>query len=360
MSYKMSDNPMSVDIDARHNVSIFDIFERIELIPLETTDESIFHLVGELHYFDGVLYILDNRSRIFAFDASGKFLFKIDDRGQGPEEYLHISDFEIDSQMGKMLVLDPLARNLIKYDLSGKHLRRTRLPEIVNAYNRLRYLGDGVIAFWTFDSNNRLKFYDRNIDSIFQEHSPATLGDNVINFFLPRVFSYGNFLMKEAAFDNNIYEVFPDGTYSIAYTWDFGRLNNSASMAEDFPERIGSREEFIRWNERVRSSVVVNYFFLRMGGNQTYRYAQIVRKEQYINLFHNISKGHTYVFTEFSEGATFYPIFWSDEFVIGLGPFAGYREETIPDAILDERNIEIKRNICEFDNPVLIKYFFRR
>ena len=355
---KVSDNPMSVDIDARHEVSIFDIFERIELIPLETTDESIFRHVNRLRYHNGVLYILDFR-KIFAFDSTtGKFLFKIDDAGQGPQQYLHINDFEIDRQRNKILVLDPIARNLLEYDLNGRFVRRTRLPEIIHAYGSLRSLDDDVIVFQTFDPNNMLKFYSRSQDSIFSEHFPVEES---------RRFNFGtgflrsnSFIMRDLAFNNNLYEVFPDGTYSIAYTWDFGRLNNCITKTRNFPERPRSQEEREEQNRRFRNSELVNYFFWLVGGNQTYRYAQIIRRNQYIHLLHNIAEKRTHVFTEFSGGVSFYPVFWSDEFVIGLGPFAGYNEETIPDAILDERNLEIKRNICEFDNPVLIKYFFRR
>jgi hypothetical protein len=356
----VSDNPMSVDIDARHEVSVFDIFERIELIPLETTDESIFRASNDLIYYNGVLYILDGIGRkIFAFDSAGKFLFKIDDRGQGPQEYLHISDFEIDRQRNVMLVLDPVSNSLFEYDLNGRFLHRQRLPTIIGAYGWLRYLGDNIIAFWTFDNDNRLKFYDRNLDSIFSEHLPLQ-ERNMFDLFSAGVFPNSNLLMRDAALNNNIYEIFPDGTYSIAYTWDFGRLNNSVAMTRNFPDIPRSQEEWEAVERRRRNSEFVNYFFTSIGGNQTYRYAQIVRKNQNINLLHNISEGKTRVFTEFSEGATFFPIFWNDEFVIGLGPFAGYNEETIPDAILDDRNLEIKRNICEFDNPVLIKYYFRR
>ena len=354
------DHHIKVDIDARHDVSVFDIFERVELIPLETTDESIFQRVGELDYHNGVLYILDWRT-IFAFDATtGQFLFKIDDEGQGPQEYLHISNFEIDTERNIMLVLDPIARNLIEYDLTGKHLRRTKLPEIINAYWRLRYLGNNVIAFWTADNNNRLKFYDRSQNSILSEHLPIQGERNIFDAWSAGIFSNNNLLISHAAL-NNIYEVFPDGTYSLAYTWNFGRLNNSETIISNLPESWGrSQEELDLLDRRVRNSEIVNYYFTRIGGNQTHRYAQIMRRNQYVHLLHNVVREHTYVFTKFSEGATFFPIFWSDEFVIGLGPFADYREDTIPDAILDDRNLAIKRNICEFDNPVLIKYWFRR
>jgi hypothetical protein len=356
MSDEVLHNPIRVDIDARHNVSIFDIFERIELIPLETTDESVFYDARRLLYHDSVLYVFDIMGhKILAFDSKGKFLFKIDDKGQGSQEYLHVSDFEIDKIKKKLLILDPVAGNLIEYDLSGKFLYKTKLPSIINAYNQLKCLDDDVIAFWTFDNKNRLKLYDRNRRSIFSEHFPAR-EESILDHFIVGVFSYANFMIRESALNNNIYEIFPNGTYSIAYAWDFGKLNNRATIIRNLPEQARSLEEIMV----VADSEIVNYFFQHIGGNQTYRYAQITRKNQTINLLHNIFEGKTCVFTKFSEGIAFFPIFWSDEFVIGLGPFAGYNEETISNVILDEENLEIKRNIDEYDNPVLVKYYFKK
>ena len=355
-------NPIRVDIDERHDVSIFDIFERIEIIPLETTDESIFRFVDKLIYHEGVFYIFDFVSdKILAFDSTGKFLFKIDDRGQGPEQYLNISDFEIDRQANKLLVLDPLRSDMIEYDLSGNFLRRISLPAIMGAYQYLKCLGNDVIAFWTFDETNRLKFFDRNNNSIFQEHFPRKVR-SLFDHFTVAAFPYANRVMRESVTDNRVFEVFSDGTYSVAYTWDFGRLNNPANIASRFPrsEQRHSPEERNALMNRMRNSEMVNYFFNRTGGNRTYRYAQVTRRGEWVNIFHNISEDRAIVFTETTESARFYPIFWSDEFVIGWGPFADRFLRTAPDAILDERNLEIKRNIDEFDNPTLIKYWFRR
>ena len=355
-------NPIRVDLDERHDVSIFDIFERVEIIPLETTDESIFRFVDKLIYHEGIFYILDFLGdKILAFDSTGKFLFKIDDRGQGPEQYLNISDFEIDRQANKLLVLDSHRRELIEYDLNGNFLRRISLPTIMGGtYQSLRYLGNGIIAFWTFDDGNRLKFYDRNSNSIFQEHFPRE-ERSMFDHFHIEAFPYANRVMRGAVTDNRVFEIFPDGTYSVAYTWDFGRLNHHATIARRFPagQRL-SHEEMIAFMYRVRNSEIVNYLFIRAGGNQRYKYTVVVRRDRVVSILHKISEKKTFVFEETTEGALFAPIYWSDEFVIGRGPFADSFLNTIPNAILDERNLEIKRNIDEFDNPTLIKYWFRR
>ena len=109
-------------------------------------------------------------------------------------------------------------------------------------------------------------------------------------------------------------------------------------------------------------SEIVNYFFTRIGGNQAYRYAQIVRKGKVVNLWYRIYEKKTFVFEKTIEGSLFEPLYWDDEFVIGLGPFGGYveMEGVIPDAISDKENLVKKGQIKDDDNPVLIRYYLKK
>jgi hypothetical protein len=83
-----------------------DCVDKIELIPLETTDNS---LIGNLS--NGIItgediFIHDFRyQNLFNFDISGKFKRKIGNRGQGPSDYLEIKDFRIGDD-GNLYTLD--------------------------------------------------------------------------------------------------------------------------------------------------------------------------------------------------------------------------------------------------------------
>lgn len=76
-----------VNIDIRNNISVFDLFDSIEVIPLETQKESLIAW-GIPRIYKNQIYILENRlSIVLCFDLNGKFLFRIDNTGRGPSEY---------------------------------------------------------------------------------------------------------------------------------------------------------------------------------------------------------------------------------------------------------------------------------
>lgn len=362
-SNKTNPNSIMVDIDKKDNISIFDLFEKIEIIPLETGDQStLLHFIDKLICWNDILYIHDyNKKKIMAFDSSGKFLFVIDNRGQGPNEYQHIADFTIDKYKNRLIILDPIRNNLLEYDLTGKFLDKIKLPAIECSYDHLNVLNNDKIAFWTFDTNNRLKVYDKSDNHIFQEYFPQK-ERSLLDHFTLDAFPYSNYLVTESAIDNNIYEISANGTYSIAYTWDFGKLNNSAEIAKNLPEQnFKTWEEINVLSNRMLSSEIVNYYFTKIGGNQIYRYAKIARKGKMVNIWHKISEKKTYVFDKTIENTIFHPLYWDDTYVIGFGPYAGLLlEETIPDVILDKENLLKKRQIKEEDNPVLLKYYFKK
>jgi hypothetical protein len=89
-------------------------------IYLEDTEESFitrtFEGLAKLVVEEQRLYILDSRKNgtIFCFDLDGKFLFKINDVGSGPDEYLEVRDFSIHD--GKIYLLEAPRNQLFIYD----------------------------------------------------------------------------------------------------------------------------------------------------------------------------------------------------------------------------------------------------
>lgn len=67
-----------------------------------------------------------------------------------------------------------------------------------------------------------------------------------------------------------------------------------------------------------------------------------------------------FVFEKTIENATFHPLSWHEDYVMGyFSDEWGNLDETIPNAILDNQALEIKENLTEYDNPILIKYYFK-
>jgi hypothetical protein len=98
-----------------------EIAENVEYIPLQTTDSS---LIGPF-----ILKIINRENRIYVrnsglegeilcFDLVGKFLFKLHNKGRGPEEYLSITDFDVSSDNKTLVLLSDLNQKLLVYRIS--------------------------------------------------------------------------------------------------------------------------------------------------------------------------------------------------------------------------------------------------
>jgi hypothetical protein len=62
------------------------------------------------------IYLLDNTHRVFCYDMKGNLVFMIDRRGQGPQEYVQISDFGIDFSSNRLFIYDDNVRKIFVFD----------------------------------------------------------------------------------------------------------------------------------------------------------------------------------------------------------------------------------------------------
>ena len=83
------------------------IVDVVKFLPLSTSDTVLISSINSIKSLDRVLYIADyERGRIFAFDCYGKYIGKIDARGDGPEQYKRICGFDIDYKRKMLYILD--------------------------------------------------------------------------------------------------------------------------------------------------------------------------------------------------------------------------------------------------------------
>jgi len=76
----------------------------IQYIPLETHPDGLMKFVNYLKT-DADKFYISTVIEILCFDRSGKFLYKLDQQGRGPNEYVYISDYDINSEKKQMITL---------------------------------------------------------------------------------------------------------------------------------------------------------------------------------------------------------------------------------------------------------------
>lgn len=122
------------------------------VMPLETTEASIIGVFQKLVVSPDLeeYFVWDSKqSRILVFDRKGNFIRVLDKKGSGPDEYLDISDFQVNFKEGVLELID--YRRIVKYDLNTfEYKGEVSLREVKGDVNFRYFVNiDGVYYLWT-------------------------------------------------------------------------------------------------------------------------------------------------------------------------------------------------------------------
>lgn len=75
-----------------------DIIEVLEVVKLQTSENSIIGEIRKIEYINDKFYIKDKNQVLFIFDSNGNFIHKLNKRGRGPKEYLEMRDYYVNDK----------------------------------------------------------------------------------------------------------------------------------------------------------------------------------------------------------------------------------------------------------------------
>jgi len=130
-----------------------DIIDSASYIKLETDSSFVIGNIDKLLFEDQKLFIMDRSlsESIFVFDEKGKFLTKINKKGQGPGEFVEIRDFTIDTAKKQVVLLDLKGRKINFYDYTGRYLTSSKIPFL---FSEFACINTNAFAFSTAAANN--------------------------------------------------------------------------------------------------------------------------------------------------------------------------------------------------------------
>ena len=156
-------------------LNVLDKMYPLEVIVLETTDESLLGSVDKLVEANGNYYVLDHmRKCVLVFDGTGKFLYRVGKVGQGPGEYSALSDFIVDEKTGCLYLLAN-SSTVYAYDHVGNFLWKRKVSDsqlwnigsyedgYVCSTNHLTYIS-GEDAFLLYRFDNGFQEKDRSVE----------------------------------------------------------------------------------------------------------------------------------------------------------------------------------------------------
>ncbi len=357
---KEGSSSISVDLDQSDKVSIFDLADSISIVQLETTNESLFKYISKVIPYKNRFYVFDKLSlTVFCFDSTGKFLFKINKKGRGPEEYENVEDIFIDNFNDQLLLLVPWGY-LLTFDLDGDFFSKKKLPEEVLSYNEVYALNRDTLLFLS-RNEYRAIYYSRRSDSIINK----CLGvDEMpeIEYTKGNVYMYNDSLyFSSAGFDNKVLNM-SHPERRVAYNWDFGKNNlTKKRISNEMKSRLKAMKE-------KRSYSMLDNFgddsyptFYRSRSLETDRFemTSVLYKIpfSYLCVFRDKIDGKVKVFRETIEGIQFSYFLAHDNFLFlyNTGKNKCYSEET-----LSLKQLEIvKSHNSDTDNPFLVIYHIK-
>lgn len=132
-------------------------FQYSHFTTLSVPEDIIVGDCKKLQLIDETLYLLDEATAtVFAFDNSGTYLWQLNKHGSGPDEYLRVTDFEVDMR-GIIHVLDNIQKRMLLYNCKGELLNSWPVPDACC----FKLLEDGLIAYNLGNASSESKdFYN--------------------------------------------------------------------------------------------------------------------------------------------------------------------------------------------------------
>lgn len=227
-------------VDMQNTESITDVFENWQAIPLATKDSVLITDIDKIEINDNYFFILDRLvATIFQFDKSGNFVNKIERQGEGPGEYLEVSDFKWFDNF--IYVLSSVNHTIYKYDITGSFVESYKLDDY---YHRFDFYNKDTIVLYSAFSNEKkynFCFYDFLSRKIIAETSAFDRNENFIIYKCPFSddFSFSNYVYFP--YDYCIYKLKEDNC-SPVFELEFNTVelpNRKSSFEEKRKYSIG-------------------------------------------------------------------------------------------------------------------------
>ncbi|MEX0724068.1 MAG: 6-bladed beta-propeller [Gracilimonas sp.] len=217
-----------IDVDKADSVYVSDFVKQVTYIPLSNTNRTLIGNVDKVRMDEDRIYVLDMYQSVgvFVYDHSGNFLFKIQNFGRGPGEFMGPYDFTIDYENDEIVIYDARGMKICFYDKETGQFLREKLFEF--RFRRFEAISDGFL----FHTDNRpnpniccnIIKTDKDLN-IIDEFVRVKDGMRGAFFMTPTNFSkHDDTLFFYSHNDYNIYSSV-NGDFSIYKSFDFGEKN---------------------------------------------------------------------------------------------------------------------------------------
>lgn len=346
------------DLDHYQSIPTEKLFSKIEIISLETNEQSLIQKISKVIEYNSRLYILDSRQKaILIFDKAGKFISKIHTVGRAPSEYSLLYDIAINTYSETLEALDPMGK-IITYDLKGNYISSIYLPHPPMAYHLISILNKDSILLHTepyITTDDTFRIFSRKADSITKQFNKQ---QEFIAWNIKGPLQvYKDTLFYSQAIHNEVYKIINDSLYH-AYSWNFGKYSYDINQMQ-LPDLTDPTKQ-MKFYKEVMYSSKIPYTFRFSGQNDQYYYCSIFMKEKMVHVFQDKMSKKDIVFSTMEENIGIFPLSIDNEKIIGITD-----DDWMPlSSLMNAKNAnisnqEILKELTDNSNPILVKYYFK-
>lgn len=200
------------DVQLESSVRLSDIASLVECIPLETNNDLLISQITKVVSKANCLFLTDGKA-LYQFSEEGEALLKWQHAGLGPDEYINISDFQIDEK-NNVWILSQSNKQLYKYNLKGALKEKIPLDcqvskiYLMGSHNMSLYVGNNL------EENNRfqLQLLDLRDGKVVDEFLPI----NSQKGKYLHIISRNSFVNSKKANDLYFFQAFNDTVYHLS------------------------------------------------------------------------------------------------------------------------------------------------
>lgn len=233
-------------------------------VKLATEDSCLVGQIDKMCYVNDHIIIGSDNNTLLFFNKDGAFDHKICRQGDGPNEYIHISDFSVDGKKNIVSILDTRKKQLLQYDWYGNFVGATSLDYWVIGFQPLNdsinilYSGNQIST----DNKYKLALYDSYSHIISDRFYPISpMKSDYLHMHSANNFSrYGNEVLFCELYNDTIYSVSSSGCVPLYYI-DFGDKKVPSSFYEnkfdnimEFQNKFSKHDFFYGINSLVNLS----------------------------------------------------------------------------------------------------------
>ncbi|MCH7411815.1 6-bladed beta-propeller, partial [Belliella sp. DSM 111904] len=225
------------DIDEEYSMKASLIVSSIDYYPLTLPEDMIIGEIEKMIHHNGHVYISDRLTEsVFIFTDEGEFINAIQSKGEGPEEYGEINDFNVDPRTGNVLIHSHMSQKILTYAISGEYLSSMKNKLFISSFFPISdssmalynsRMSNGHIFENTFPVQPRF-FIANESEEIEKQDLETTYREHLLSYPIPRAGFYqiGDSLRLMESINSVVYGVdLEEGSVFPRFAFEFTNAN---------------------------------------------------------------------------------------------------------------------------------------